>query len=36
MAAMPVDISWQVLRQIVHDWAGASADLAEVKPLDGG
>ena len=33
---MPVDISWQVLRQIVHDWAGASADLAEVKPLDGG
>jgi len=36
MPAMPVDISWQVLRQIVHDWAGASADLAEVKPLDGG
>jgi fructosamine-3-kinase len=36
MAAMPVDISWQVLRQIVHAWAGASADLAEVKPLDGG
>jgi len=33
---MPVDISWQVLRQIVHDWAGASADLTEVKPLDGG
>ena len=33
---MPVDISWQVLRQIVRDWAGAAADLAEVKPLDGG
>jgi fructosamine-3-kinase len=36
MAAMPVDISWQVLRQIVHEWAGASAELAEVKPLEGG
>ena len=36
MAAMPVDISWQVLRQIVHDWVGASADLVEVKPLEGG
>ena len=36
MPAMPVDISWQVLRQIVRDWAGTSADLAEVKPLDGG
>ena len=36
MPAMPVDISWQVLRQIIRDWAGASADLAEVKPLDGG
>src|SRR6266550_3038838 len=35
MAAMPVDISWQVLRQIVHEWAGASAELAEVKPLEG-
>lgn len=33
---MPVDISWEVLRQIVHEWAGASAELAEVKPLDGG
>jgi len=30
------DISWQVLRQIVTDWAGTSAELAEVKPLDGG
>ena len=36
MAAMPVDISWQVLRQIVHEWAGAAADLAELKPLEGG
>jgi fructosamine-3-kinase len=30
------DISWQVLRQIVRDWAGASAELAEVTPLHGG
>ena len=30
------DISWQVLRQIVHDWAGADAELDEVKRLDGG
>src|SRR4051812_1227802 len=30
------DISWQVLRRIVHEWAGTSAELAEVKPLHGG
>jgi len=30
------DISWPVLRRIVQDWAGGSAELAEVKPLDGG
>ncbi len=30
------DISWQTLRRIVRDWAGESAELAEVKPLDGG
>jgi len=30
------DISWAVLRRIVQDWAGAAADLAEVKPLAGG
>lgn len=30
------DISWQVLRRIVHDWAGSSAELAEVRPLVGG
>jgi fructosamine-3-kinase len=31
-----LDISWQVLRRIVRDWAGDAAELAEVKPLDGG
>lgn len=36
MAAMPVDISWQVFRQIVHEWAGNSAELVEVKSLEGG
>jgi fructosamine-3-kinase len=30
------DISWQMLRRIVHDWAGTSAELIEVKYLDGG
>lgn len=30
------DISWQELRRIVHQWAGASAELAEMKPLLGG
>src|SRR5581483_4383116 len=30
------DISWQVLRRIVQDWAGTSAELCEVKHLDGG
>jgi fructosamine-3-kinase len=30
------DISWQVLRRIVHDWVGNAAELAEVKPLEGG
>ncbi len=25
-----------MLRQIVREWAGSSADLAEVRPLDGG
>ena len=30
------DISWQLLRRIVQDWAGTSAELAEVTPLDGG
>jgi fructosamine-3-kinase len=31
-----LDISWQVLRRIVCSWAGESAELAEIKPLDGG
>jgi fructosamine-3-kinase len=30
------DISWQVLRRIVQDWAGTAAELAEVKSLEGG
>lgn len=30
------DISWQLLRGIVHDWAGTSAELAEATPLVGG
>lgn len=30
------DISWSVLRRIVHDWAGPAAELTEVKPLVGG
>ncbi len=36
MAIQETDISWQVLRQIVHDWAGAAADLSEVTHLSGG
>jgi fructosamine-3-kinase len=31
-----MDISWQVLRQIAQEWGGVAAELAEVKPLDGG
>src|SRR5579872_874705 len=31
-----VDVSWQALRQIVHDWAGSAAELDEVTPLAGG
>jgi fructosamine-3-kinase len=30
------EISWPVLRRIVKEWAGGSAELAEVTPLDGG
>jgi fructosamine-3-kinase len=30
------DISWPVLRRIVQEWAGESAELTEVRPLDGG
>src|SRR5215212_3382377 len=36
MALQENDISWQVLRRIVHEWAGSSAELTEVKPLEGG
>src|SRR3954465_1950937 len=36
MALMESDISWQLLRRIVHEWTGTSAELAEVKPLTGG
>ncbi len=31
-----MDISWAVLRGIIRQWAGASAELAQVKTLDGG
>jgi len=36
MALRETDISWQVLRRIVHDWAGTAAELAEVRSLVGG
>ena len=36
MALRETDISWQVLRRIVQDWAGEAAELAEVKSLVGG
>lgn len=31
-----VEVSWQLLRQVVREWAGASAELEEVTPLAGG
>ncbi|HEY8748962.1 MAG TPA: fructosamine kinase family protein [Tepidisphaeraceae bacterium] len=31
-----VEVSWQVLRQIVQDWAGEGVELDEVTPLFGG
>jgi fructosamine-3-kinase len=34
--SMDSDISWQLLRGIVHDWAGTSAELTEATPLVGG
>lgn len=34
--SMDADISWQLLRGIVHDWAGTAAEPAEVTPLQGG
>jgi len=36
MPAGDTDISWQVLRRIVHEWGGTAAELAEVTPLEGG
>src|SRR5580658_8409621 len=30
------EISWSVLRRIIQKWAGTSAELAAVTPLDGG
>jgi fructosamine-3-kinase len=36
MPSQDGDISWQLLRRIVQDWAGTAAELAEVLPLDGG
>jgi fructosamine-3-kinase len=36
MPSWETDISWDVLRRIVHDWIGNSAELVEVKPLVGG
>jgi fructosamine-3-kinase len=36
MSSNDGDISWQVLRRIARHWAGQSAELVQVTPLDGG
>jgi fructosamine-3-kinase len=36
MSVGDCDISWGILRQVVRDWAGGSAELAEFTPLAGG
>jgi fructosamine-3-kinase len=36
MSLQDSDISWSMLRRIVHDWLGTAAELAEVNPLEGG
>lgn len=36
MPTYDAEISWQVLQQIVREWAGSEAELAEVTPLYGG
>ena len=36
MSGADCDISWVMLRQVVHDWAGADAELSEFTPLAGG
>ena len=36
MSVHGTDISWHMLRRIVHDWVGTAAELTEVEPLAGG
>ncbi|HVT87633.1 MAG TPA: fructosamine kinase family protein [Tepidisphaeraceae bacterium] len=36
MSFQESDISWQVLAGIIRDWAGSSAELGEVRRLEGG
>jgi fructosamine-3-kinase len=36
MSMQDTDVSWQILRHIVHDWAGSQVELDEVRPLEGG
>jgi fructosamine-3-kinase len=36
MSIGEIDISWQVLRRIVQEWAGTAAELTEFAPLHGG
>jgi fructosamine-3-kinase len=36
MSVSGADISWSMLRQVVHDFAGGNVDLAEFAPLAGG
>src|SRR5690606_361613 len=36
MSISELDISWPMLQQVVRDWAGSDAELAEFRPLDGG
>lgn len=36
LMSQELDISWQVLGRIVQEWGGDSAEIAEIKPLDGG
>lgn len=36
MTMQDTDVSWPVLRQIVHDWAGSRVELDEVRRMDGG
>lgn len=36
MSSPAADLSWDLLRRVVREWAGGSAELASVQPLDGG